>query len=181
MLNKDIYLSKDAKVFSTEDAGLIPVNSRLLSFFGPSKLGKRSNSDPSPDPEPTPTPTPTPSTISHDDLVDVNADNHHKRYTNYEAINAVNSDADHGSNAIHKPSDLRQEGASDNQALVWDSSENKYVPKEVAIGSSYTDEDAQDAVGNILSIDETEEIVFDYNDTENKITARGGVIDFGNF
>lgn len=179
MLNTDIYLSKDAKVFSEEDSGLTPVNARLLSFFGPT-TSRRSDSstDPSPEPEPSPTPT---EQISHSDLVNIKPDDHHTRYTDSEAITAVNNNLSHGSDAIHKPSDLRQEGASNGQAIVWNDSTSQYEPTDVALGSSYTDEDAQDAVGNILSTDESDEIVFDYNDSENKISARGGVIDFGGF
>lgn len=38
---------------------------------------------------------------SHDDLVNVSSDDHHVKYTNAEAIGAINNDADHGSTASH--------------------------------------------------------------------------------
>src|SRR6056297_3555764 len=47
-------------------------------------------------------------------------------YTDSDAIDAINNDADHGSTAQHdyfskNPSDLNQEGAEENQVLTWKS------------------------------------------------------------
>lgn len=39
--------------------------------------------------------------IDHDQLASVNAGDHHTRYTDGEAVSAVNNDADHGSTASH--------------------------------------------------------------------------------
>jgi len=40
-------------------------------------------------------------TLNHDDLTNVNSDDHHSRYTNSEAVTAINDDSDHGSTAQH--------------------------------------------------------------------------------
>jgi hypothetical protein len=63
-----------------------------------------------------------------------NASAHHSRYTNAEAIAAINNDADHGSTAQHAHSDLTGVGASDHH-------------------SRYTDSEARGAIGNIFGSD----------------------------
>lgn len=171
MKTSDLYLVK----FSDEDSGLTPVNSILSSFFKP-VTSRRSSGSQSNSSEPASSSTVVLVDISHSDLVNIKSDDHHSRYTDAEVVSTVNNDLNHGSNAIHKPSDLKQEGASDGQAIVWNASTSKYEPQV-----AYSDENAQDAVGNILSTDAAEEIIFNYNDSENKITATGGIIDFGGF
>lgn len=58
---------------------------------------------------------------------------------------------------------------ADGEALVYDAVNNRWMNGAVASGSSYTNEEAQDAVGGILSNGST--VDFTYNDITPSITA----------
>lgn len=67
---------------------------------------------------------------------------HHTRYSDSEALAAVNNDGDHGSTAQHdyfggKPSNLAQEGASVDDHLEWNGS--NWVPAAPPSGSGTSD------------------------------------------
>jgi len=48
--------------------------------------------------------------ISHDNIADVSASDHHTRYDDSEAISAINNDVDHGSTAQHDYADVSDNG-----------------------------------------------------------------------
>lgn len=73
-----------------------------------------------------------------------------------------------GASALDDLSDVTITTPSDGQALIYDSVSGGWVNDTVA-GGSYTNEDAQDAVGSILT--DTATIDFTYNDGANTITA----------
>lgn len=63
---------------------------------------------------------------SHNDLSNVGSNDHHSRYSNSEALSAVNNDPDHGSTASHNyfsgsHNDLSNVGSSDHHAKYTDS------------------------------------------------------------
>lgn len=56
-----------------------------------------------------------------------------------DAVAAINDDTDHGSTASHdyfsaNPSDLNQEGATDNQHIAWDAGTGQYTPQDPPSG-----------------------------------------------
>ena len=64
-------------------------------------------------------------------------------YTDSDAVNAVNSDTDHGSTAQHdyfseNPSDLNQDGATVDDLLSWDGSQWNNIPSSTFLASDGT-------------------------------------------
>lgn len=118
--------------------------------------------------------------ISHSELTGIAADDHHTRYTDAEAVSAVNTDADHGSSAPHdyfsgNHADLFGVSADDHHVRYSDSEAVAAINADPGHGSNaphdyfsgahsdltgvsaddhhtrYSDTEAQDAVGSLLS------------------------------
>jgi hypothetical protein len=74
-----------------------------------------------------------------------------------------------GGTHYHDPTQFEGPGAADGDVLTWNDSAEEWQPAAPAGGSSYTDEQAQDAVGGILT--DTSTVDLTYNDATPSITA----------